>query len=209
MRFIYLLVFVMGLLTTSAIAQTYQVIGVGRNDSLNVREGIDRALTASQAKVVGSIPYNSKNITTTGIVARLDDGSRWREIVYKDLKGWVNVKFLEEVGGEGLPDDLNCSGTEPFWELEIRGNNAALRDFGSDQTSTRYTVVDKRYGQNRSGLWSYHLQTADMKLKLTAVVKLTDQCSPGMGELEFAMEIYLLGLRPDTGPAQGCCTFSR
>jgi len=209
MRLLALLVFVMWLFTSTAFAQTYQVTGVGDNDSLNVRANIDLVLKSSQAKIVGSIPRNGKDITTTGVVVRLDDGSRWREIVYKNVRGWVNARFLEEVGGEGLPHSLNCSGTEPFWKLEIRGDKAALQDFSDDQTSSNYKVVDKRYGQNRSGLWSYHLQSDDMKSRLTAIVKHTNQCSPGMGELEYAMEVYLLGPNATEGPAQGCCSFDR
>ena len=209
MRLLALLVLVMGLFSSTALAQTYQVTGVGEKDSLNVRSDVDKVLKSSEANVVGSIPFDGEDISTTGIIATLEDGSRWREIVYKDLKGWVNSKYLEMVSGEGLPGDLNCSGTEPFWQLEIRGDKAALQDFGGDQTSTRFKVIDKRYGQNRGGLWSYHLQSDDMKSKLTALVKHMGQCSPGIGELEFALEIYLLGLEPDLGPAQGCCSFNR
>jgi len=209
MRRMALLVFLMVLSSITALAQTYEVTGVGDNDSLNVRADVDKALRGAEARVVGSIPHNGKDVTTTGIITTLEDGSRWREVVYKNLKGWVNTKFLKEVSGEGLPDDLNCSGTEPFWTLEIRGDKAALQGLAGDQTDTNYEVVDKRYGQNRGGLWSYHFQSGDMKSKLTALVKHTGQCSLGMGELEFAMEVYLLGLEPDLGPAQGCCSFNR
>lgn len=194
---------------TPALCQTYEVTGVASSDSLNIRADVDQVLKSSQAKVIGQIPHNGKGITTTGISIRLDDGSRWREIIHKGVKGWVNARYLEEVGGQGLPVSLNCSGTEPFWELKIRGDQARLQDFGADPPNTNYDILDKRYGQNRGGLWSYHLATDDRKSRLTAIVRLTDQCSPGMGELEYAMEIFLLGPRPDAGPAQGCCSFER
>jgi hypothetical protein len=84
-----------------------------------------------------------------------------------------------------------------------------LEDFAADQPNTEYVILEKCYGQNRSGLWSYHLATQDKTSALIALVRHTGQCSPGMGELEYAMEIYLLGPHPGAGPEQGFCSFER
>ena len=36
-----------------------------------------------------------------------------------------------------------------------------MQDYFTDQELTDFGVRDKRHGQNRGGLWSYHLASAD------------------------------------------------
>jgi uncharacterized membrane protein len=200
-----LTVFILSGIVTSALAQTFEVAKVDRTHHLNIRADIDQTTRASEAKVIGQIGYGATGILTTGISFELN-GARWRQIYYKGIIGWVNSNYLRQIGAVEAAESLDCSGTEPFWVLTIRKDRVQLHEVSSDSV-TKLTVAEKRQGENRSGLWSVRLATQNNKSSVTALIVFTDRCSAGTGDLQYAFEIYLLGLRPQYGPVQGCCSF--
>ncbi|MCI0579498.1 MAG: GAF domain-containing protein [Chloroflexi bacterium] len=69
---------------------TYHVVFVADDDVLNVRT---RPGTAHQ--VISALPHDARQIYITGS-AQAVDGSFWVPIIYRDIAGWVNERYLQE-----------------------------------------------------------------------------------------------------------------
>lgn len=70
--------------------QRFVVRGVDQNDVLNVRSE-----PGPKSPLVGTIPPETKGVLTTGNRRQLGP-SVWREVIYGDVRGWVNERFLVE-----------------------------------------------------------------------------------------------------------------
>lgn len=186
-------------------ATAYEVVGLTPPDSLSIRTGIDEVAHFSEAKVIGRIPHDGVDVLSKGVAITLN-GARWVEIVYQGVSGWVNARYLR-TGISDLPRGLNCSGFEPSWELRIRGTEATLGDYASADTGKTYAASGPHAGQNRSGLSAVHLTARDRQSTVIVLLQATGQCQIA-GHLEYALEAYLLGPDPESGPRQGCCSFA-
>lgn len=191
----------------ATVAQTYSVVGVEPQDTLNIRSMLDQVQRYSDAPVVGTIPSRANDVLATGISIELD-GQVWREVIYAEVRGWVNAGHIQVTGYPDIPDVLYCSATEPFWDLDIAGDSGILRDPSRSQ-AVALTVLSRRRGLGRENLWSYQLQAGEHDTVLTAIVEHTESCSDGMSDLIYGYDLFLLELRPGEGPAHGCCTASR
>ena len=83
----------------------YRVTGVDASDTLNVR-----AEATTDSAVVGRLPSDATGISALG--GQVEVGaSTWLEIAYRDLRGWVNARYLmaEPVRTGDLPMPLHCS----------------------------------------------------------------------------------------------------
>jgi len=208
MRFLLLTVWALSVLTVSPLgAQTFEVTGVSSSDTLNMRANIDQAAIVSDAEIIGTIPSNGAGIEATGVSIHLN-GTLWRKVTFRGTTGWVSSRFLKRTAIVEMPANLDCAGTEPFWSLQIRNEEAELNEPGLPEP-TKLSLLAKRQGLNRSNLWSFYFTTEDKKSVLTGVLFHTDECTDGMSDLNYGFEIFLLGLRPGEGPAQGCCSFQR
>ena len=90
----------------------FRVTGVKRSDVLNIRERVDDQATISQKKILGQIPANSGGVYGSGATLRVGS-SRWYEIRYKNVRGWVNGRYLQPVAsdlGSELESNLFCGG---------------------------------------------------------------------------------------------------
>ena len=185
----------------------YEVMGVAKTDGLNVRDDPHRYSSVREAKIVGSIPWNAKGVLGTGASVRIGK-SRWIEIRYRNVRGWVNSAFMKRVSRmpDGkLPKALNCSGTEPFWSLTIRGKSAIYAP--ADGAKTIYSVARIRPAQNRRDTWVLTLTRPGAAASTNALLINSDRCSDAMSEMDYPFDLYLI---PPTGqPLQGCCTVVR
>lgn len=187
----------------------YDVTDVKPSDTLNMRDvqpGVDKA---TNAKIVGEIPHDAKDLQATGRTLEVD-GSTWRELSYEGTTGWVNSRFLSigSKSSEWSEDEkLSCSGTEPFWSYEIAGDKAALNDPGADGESlVSFSVKARQPGIGRRGLWFVYAESDDKSQGLSAIINRSGQCSDGMSDYLYDLEIFLMGFIPGEGPVQGCCT---
>ena len=127
----------------------FRVTGVKRSDMLNIRERVDDQATISQKKILGQIPANSGGIYGSGATLRVGS-SRWYEVRYKNVRGWVNGRYLRPVSSDltsELQSDLFCGGTEPFWALKVEQKTAELTR--PDKPPVRYTVAIREPFQGR------------------------------------------------------------
>ncbi len=121
-------------------------------------------------------------------------------------------RYLEEVGP--LPydvlDRLDCNGTEPFWSLRIRHQTAEFSSLASANPDVPVPFsVARHAGANCSDLWSYTLDNASGTGAMSGVLIWREGCSDGMSDVDFPLELILLGVQGSDGPWQGCCSLPR
>ncbi|PVB61865.1 hypothetical protein DCO57_10125 [Labrenzia sp. 011] len=196
------------LIAVPAWSQPHSVSGVNADDVLNIRADIDQTLDVDSSDIVGTIPHDASDVMVTGISVHIGD-TNWREIRYNGTVGWVNARYLtpSSVSLE-RPETLQCSGTEPFWNIAIDENDST---FISPDLASPIKLDDLRLapGIGRADLWAHYLDSADGAYSLTVVVRYTEACSDGMSDLTYDYEALLLGLDTTGAPAYGCCSIGR
>lgn len=105
----------------------YDVTGVAADDVLNIR-----AAPVHTAEKRGELaPFR------TGVeVLAFDEDRTWGMVADGEGSGWVALRYMArqpgQDTGEKLPVPMYCSGTEPFWSLEITAENVTFIDPGTD-----------------------------------------------------------------------------
>ncbi len=174
----------------------YRVTGVDSSDTLNVR-----AEPTTGSAVVGQLPSDATGISALG--GQVEVGaSTWLEIAYRDLRGWVNARYLmaQPIRTGELPMPLRCSGTEPFWSLSV-DDGALLFDLLDDQRS--FAVSGPVRSANSTLIWSFPIENGETGSG-ALFVKETGDCSDGMSEQLYHFEV-MLNLPGAGGVFSGCC----
>jgi len=184
-----------------AVDQSFQVVDVAPTDVLNVR-----ATPHSTAVKLTSLPFDATHIDATGKTQMVGDAS-WVEIHVGTQTGWVNAHFLSPMGtAEEQPislfqEPLSCSGTEPFWGLQIKDRIGEL-----DSISDDHSTILFRTSRQPGGIpiiWSLRGHTKSSQSSVIAILEETNQCSDGMSNLLYR---YSIRLDVADGPFfAGCC----
>lgn len=201
----------------------YAVQGVAPDDMLNIRERIEGADDVSSARIVGSIPANAVDVAGTGLTVLVGE-SRWHEIVYRGVKGWVNGRYLKVIrgGNNTSPPIFACSGTEPFWSIELGADEATFTNpsAAKGKNVSRFDVTQRRPARGRTNIEVLSLQGRGSKpLQSMAVLIRNDTCSDDMSDFTYPYEVILsvgddAGSDADTGTGtgdvwHGCCSLVR
>lgn len=195
------LIFILMLLATPVAAQQvpglYHVTGVASDDVLNIREN-----PRASAAIVGELGPYANNVEVIG----LSENGNWGQVNVNETTGWLSMAYLTLSdrldGGSYLNKPLQCFGTEPFWDLNIRGGAATLTFMGEGAQEFDITFRGTPAGRaNGAGmmiaLWD--------QSRLTASVT-PQQCGDGMSDRAFGLGIDLLLEKPDgMSVLQGCC----
>lgn len=103
----------------------YDVTGVAADDVLNLRAGPD-----SSTPVVGALPPDARGVE----VLSLGGNGRWGLVATAEGASWASMHYLvRQPGqpGDRLPRPLLCTGTEPFWSLDLRQGKALFERIDS------------------------------------------------------------------------------
>jgi hypothetical protein len=166
---------------------TLAVTGVPKNDVLNLRAQPD----AKSAKVA-SVPRNATGISADAVAVK---GLDWIRISHSGRSGWANARFLSYEDG-GLPVRLSCSGTEPFWSVEV-GFGRADADLAYSDRRQTLALDAPLAARGRPGLWSLPaLKGGDFLLVERA------SCSDGMSDRNYP---FKLSARIGKDLLSGCC----
>lgn len=95
----------------------YDVTGVRADDALNIRERPD-----ADSPIIGMLTPDSTGVE---VVAEVDG---WGVVNIGERAGYANLRFLarsERPAWNQLATPLVCSGSEPFWRIEIDPANRA------------------------------------------------------------------------------------
>ena len=169
---------------------TLEVIGVGANDVLNVR-----AEPGAGAAAVGALAPYASGIR---VIAQSTETLDWIHIESNGLQGWVNASYLGYANShEPLPIRLHCSGTEPFWGLELSYSRADIRfAFSEEDFSTGFSPPTSP--ANRTNIWlrsRFDFETEFLLLE-------AETCSDGMSEQSYS---YSVLVRLEENLLSGCC----
>ena len=179
----------------------FDVYGIAYDDVLNVREEPD-----ASTPIITELPFNARNVE----VVRLSDDARWGLVNAMETSGWVAMRYLVPVPGDGWAHPgakLACGGTEPFWDLSINGTNPGQAVFGAMAMEETFTYalrwqsrqvarLDNVIGIGGSGPYG----------DFSAVIR-RDACHDGMSDRNFGLLIDLF-LHNDTEASgyEGCCS---
>ena len=172
----------------------YSVTGVAADDVLNIR-----AAPSASAAMRGSYAPGEAGIEVT---AR-DETGRWGRVNLGESAGWVSMRYLQitEPGPDvQLARRLHCSGTEPFWSLEIeQGRRAVFRTPDGAQQLHPGTgrLVPARGRPDRFAI--------GLGGGAAAVIRRAE-CKDGMSDQAYGLGIDLLMTDAGLTLYSGCCS---
>jgi hypothetical protein len=166
---------------------TLAVTGVPQHDVLNLRAQPD----AKSAKVA-SLPRDATGISADAVVVK---GLDWIRISRNGKSGWANARFLAYDNG-GLPVRLSCSGTEPFWSIEM-GFGRADADLAYSNRRQTLALEGPLAARGRPNLWSVSTLTSGDFLLVEKAV-----CSDGMSDRNYPFKV---SARVGRDLLSGCC----
>lgn len=195
----------------------FRVVRVDSNDVLNMRIVPD-----PYAAKVGAIPPDARGIEATGRTAKRGDYI-WREIMYRDVTGWVNSHFLvrDRAQSAGAPpqidpeaeitgstsgtsvflEPLSCAGTEPFWGMLLKGRETVLDSLADGPL--QIDLSPARQSPQMSTAWAIDARTKAENKPVSIIIRRTNQCSDGMSDIIFPYETFIT---ISGGPFYaGCC----
>lgn len=169
-----------------------RVRGVEPSDTLNVR-----AEPSAASEDIGDLEPGAA-------IEVLDFSSdqAWARIVWEEGNGWVAKRYLEDLTrprlSSGLPLGLSCSGTEPFWSLQLDASGALAYQAGDEenQTDISWSAVSRNAGDTRYAFGGSVLEG----------VLRREQCTDGMSDRDYGWSLDLLIRRDTTQLLSGCCT---
>ena len=182
-------------------ALSYRVVDVADDDELNVRQqpGVDGGL-------LGSLAPDDENVVVTGSVMNVG-GSEWWEIVFADAdRGWVNGRFLQPMDEEAAEIEypLLCTGTEPFWSLELEDGEATYSAMGGETLSL--SAGPWLMAGGMTGRFAVELEH-DGEIGYVGIWREKDFCSDGMSDIRYPFGTILI--RPGGEVFAGCCRRAR
>ncbi len=175
----------------------FDVVGVAENDVLNMRRGPSAA-----TPVVGALAPDAKGIEVVG-TAR---GGRWGLVRNGEGAAWVAMRYLRRQPGqndEAVPAFLRCSGSEPFWTLDLEGETARFATLNGGAFSLGRLWDGPPAGRPAQVL-GLRLEGAGNGL---AAVLRREACSDGMSDIPYGLSIA--AITSGTMGAQlftGCCS---
>jgi uncharacterized membrane protein len=187
--------------------RAYKVVGVSASDQLNVRNQ-----PASSAPIIGSVRFDATAITVTGISQTAGHETWWQIAQPVDQKiGWVNARFLALADDRAEPITdfaLRCTGTEPFWSLEIEKGHARFETPEGNGTSWTASGWRLAAGQRPGHRFAIQLGTENAQpMGWAAVWRPQRFCTDGMSDLEFPYGVILS--TPTGRDLAGCCARAR
>jgi len=147
------------------------------------------------AEIVGTIPANSGGITVT---AQGTDTLDWVHIRFREIEGWVDARYLHFLNaGQTLPIRLSCTGTEPFWGIDLSYSRLEAEFvFAGTEYSAGFAPPVSPASRTTSWLFSEFDAGEDFAL----IERRT--CSDGMSD---AAHPYTVTARLDGQLLAGCC----
>ena len=171
----------------------YEVVGVASGDVLNVR-----AEPNARAYDLGDLlPGQQTEVTA------FDETGNWARVLWHGEDGWVARRFLQEIeqyGDDfsGMPVNLNCSGTEPFWHAEI--TPTAKFSFTEMGGETSWMPIETSTMSRNMYRSNYAFETP----RFTGFIRRAE-CSDGMSDMTYGWALDLLE-KGEEGLWSGCCS---
>ncbi len=174
----------------------FEVMGVSDNDTLNVR-----LAPKADAEDIGDL-YPNTQVEVTAF----DATEKWARIVWQGMDGWISRRYLQEApqyGDDfsGMPVDLSCHGTEPFWYGDITAQGHF--NFTKIGAEVETSVIESSVMSNNFLRANYAFETS----KYTGFLR-RSSCSDGMSDATYGWALDILS-KDANAPylRSGCCTW--
>ncbi|WP_162685512.1 SH3 domain-containing protein [Roseovarius amoyensis] len=195
---ICLLMLMPAVAAAQALPALYDVTGVAVHDTLNVRAG-----PSTRFEVLAKLPSDAAGIE----VVDTDVSGEWGLINIGEGSGWVALDYMARrpgQPGDRLPNDLICSGTEPFWSFRLTPDDKAT--FTRDETETALPSVLTVQSENRTDRAALF---ADGGAVVVTAVLGRALCSDGMSDRAYGLGIDLLVTdKAEVRVYSGCCSIA-
>lgn len=193
-----LLLLVPAFVSAQSLPAIYDVSGVADNDTLNVRAG-----PSTDYDIIDKLPPDAKGIE----VVDSDNDGEWGLINVGEQAGWVALRYMARQPGQpdtGLPNNLACSGTEPFWSFNLADGKAEMK---WPETAIPFADVLIVPSENRTDRHALFADAGDTVI--TAMIG-RNQCSDGMSDRAYGLGIDLLVTdKTALKVYSGCCSIAR
>lgn len=173
----------------------FDVVGVASDDVLNIRE---------RPRGTSGIIQELRHDATAIEVIELSENGDWGRVNVYDQTGWTAMRFLARQPGQDIdtvPAIEICSGTEPFWSLDLRPPAPSLRTPLAD-LSLEMPIISPVAGRYEP--WSLIGETDHGPIYGILSRKI---CSDGMSDAVQGYQLDLIEV--GYGSYTGCCTLSR
>lgn len=101
------------------------------------------------------------------------------------------------MSASAMAADLSCSGTEPFWDLKIKGNTVVYNGFFNDETTTTEKIISKTDAAGLAEDFAFVIKTPNASATIV-----TGECSDGMSETVYEKHIVY---KTNDSVLYGCC----
>ncbi len=188
-----------GAAAQGALPALFRVVDVAADDVLNVRAG-----PGAGHAVVATLPPNAAPVE---VVAE-DAASGWLLVNAEDLSGYVSPRYLERLAPPASPLDLPlplaCSGTEPFWGLELAADGSAA--YSDPETYEKTPLTQDWSGAaNARGGDELGAVLSGAGLRVQAVLQ-RQECSDGMSDRAYGLKAdVLVQTESQSYMVTGCC----
>ncbi len=171
----------------------YEVVGIADGDALNVR-----AEPNAGAYDLGDLLQGQQREVTA-----FDETGHWARVLWHGEDGWVARQFLQKIDQygddfSGMPVNLSCSGTEPFWHVEITPNaKISFTEMGGE---TAWMPIETSTMSRNMYRSNYAFETQ----RFTGLIRRAE-CSDGMSDMTYGWALDLLDNSEDD-LWSGCCS---
>ncbi len=102
------------------------------------------------------------------------------------------------MSASAMAADYSCGGTEPFWDLSIKGNTVTYNEFLADESTKTEEIISRKDAHGLVSEFAFEVKSASM----TASIVTDATCSDGMSESTYTHAILL---NVDGAVVYGCC----
>lgn len=171
---------------------------VASHDYLNLRADAD-----ARAPIVGRLSPDTHGIE---IIAQSVTSRDWLKLRANGLEGWANARFLvydgPGTGNNPLPVRLHCTGTEPFWRLEISYSRADAE--GAFEGAKAVLALEPpRASKDRGGAWDMPVARGNITAAEGDFLRIEGKtCSDDMSDRRYP---FALAMHVNQRTLSGCC----
>ena len=161
----------------------------------------------SQAEEIGFFPSGTRDIEVVGI----SPNGIFAQVNSNEQSGWVRARYLRITSpdwNEGLPSELYCYGTEPFWGFTDGPSGAEFTLPMSDRSMSydRSSGPTVPFGRQPIEFSAVYLGNGDTMA--TATIR-REQCGDGMSDRTLGLSIILTLIESDSVAVySGCCSLA-
>ncbi len=205
--------------TVHAASDVYVVRGVPSGEFLNLRAGAG----VSNA-VTGRIPANGQGVVSTGEETKVGS-TVWAKVYWKGVGGWVSKSYLIPASQAAsvapspavvvppvkAPTNITpspvkpsanmlvCTGTEPFWRIDVTDANLSVNM--ADGPQYIVPVTFRQTSANNATIAVIGGATGTNNTQ--AFMQKVEQCSDGMSEVKYPYSIT--AVLNNKQVVSGCC----